>query len=203
MHARAPRLILASGSPQRKQLLADAGYDSVAIEPGAHAECGICSRESPGELVARLAYQKAADVAGQLHARCGAPPGEIVVACDTVAECLGQILGKPADVSDARRMLQTLRGQVHRVYSGLCVWDLSSGVISVGVAHTTLEMDPLDDAQIEEYLASGQWQGKAGAFGWQDRPGWLRIVEGSESNVVGLPLELLAAMLAEERDGAG
>ena len=58
------------------------------------------------------------------------------------------------------------------------------------------EMDDLDDSEIEEYLECGAWQGKAGAFGWQDRPGWLRIVEGSESNVVGLPLELLETMLA-------
>ena len=67
----------------------------------------------------------------------------------------------------------------------------------VRVAVTTLRMDPLTDAQLDEYLASGQWEGKAGAFGYQDRLGWVHIVEGSESNVVGLPMELLAEMLAE------
>ena len=65
------------------------------------------------------------------------------------------------------------------------------------VARTTLRMDPLAPAQIEEYLASGLWEGKAGAFGYQDRHGWLHVIEGSESNVIGLPMELLEAMLAE------
>jgi nucleoside triphosphate pyrophosphatase len=196
MPRRGPTLILASGSPQRKRLLAEAGYAFETIEPGPQAECGVCSRESPGELVARLARQKAADVARQLETRGGEPPGQIIVGCDTVAECRGQILGKPSDRQHARRMLDLLRGQVHRVYSGLCLWELSTGRVHVQVARTTLEMDPLEDAQIEEYLDSGGWQGKAGAFGLQDRPGWLRIVAGSESNVVGLPLELLEAMLA-------
>jgi septum formation protein len=67
----------------------------------------------------------------------------------------------------------------------------------VRVDTTKLRMDNLDDAQIEEYLASGLWQGKAGAFGYQDRAGWLTIVSGSESNVIGLPMELLAEMLGE------
>jgi septum formation protein len=67
----------------------------------------------------------------------------------------------------------------------------------VRVERTTMRMDVLSNEQIEEYLDSGQWEGKAGAFGYQDRVGWLHIVEGSESNVIGLPLELLAAMLAE------
>jgi septum formation protein len=200
MHRRGFKLVLASGSPQRKRLLADAGYDFETIEPGALAECGVCSRESPGELVARLARQKAADVAAQLRLRRETAPGRIIVACDTVAECLGQILGKPADRQHARRMLETLRGQLHRVYSGLCLWELSTGRVQVQVARTTLEMDRLDDARIEEYLDGGGWQGKAGAFGYQDRAGWLRIVEGSESNVVGLPLELLSEMLADRPD---
>jgi septum formation protein len=200
MHRRGFKLVLASGSPQRKRLLADAGYDFETIEPGALAECGVCSRESPGELVARLARQKAADVAAQLRLRRETAPGRIIVACDTVAECLGQILGKPADRQHARRMLETLRGQLHRVYSGLCLWELSTGRVQVQVARTTLEMDRLDDARIEEYLDSGGWQGKAGAFGYQDWAGWLRIVEGSESNVVGLPLELLSEMLADRPD---
>jgi septum formation protein len=65
----------------------------------------------------------------------------------------------------------------------------------VRVAATTLRMDPLSNAQLDEYLASGQWEGKAGAFGYQDRLGWVHIVEGSESNVVGLPMEMLAEML--------
>lgn len=185
-------LILASSSPRRCELLTEAGYRFRVVPPRAEAECGVCSGESPAELVARLAYQKAADVAGRVTEG-------VIVACDTVAECQGQILGKPADESHARQMLELLSGREHRVYSGLCVWHRSDNRSHVEVARTVLRMDPLEPAQIDEYLASGLWEGKAGAFGYQDRLGWLHVRQGSESNVVGLPLELLREML--ERDG--
>jgi len=195
MNDRAGKLILASGSPQRKRLLADAGYAFRIVVPRPNAECGVCSRETPGELVARLARQKAADVVDQLTL-CGDPAdGETIVACDTVAECLGQVLGKPADRGHARQILEMLSGREHRVYSGLCLRTLREAG-TTRVARTTLRMDPLTPEQIEEYLESGLWEGKAGAFGYQDRAGWLHIVEGSESNVIGLPMELLAEMLA-------
>jgi septum formation protein len=207
MSAREATLILASGSPQRKRLLAEAGYTFEVVVPGENAECGICSKETPGEMVARLARQKAADVLSQLRGLEGtaadSPQGaagnrRFLVACDTVAECLGQILGKPADRRHARQMLELLSGREHRVYSGLYVAPVDSPPAArVGVARTTLRMDPLSAGQIDEYLDSGQWEGKAGAFGYQDRIGWLHIVEGSESNVIGLPLELLGEMLAE------
>ena len=115
---------------------------------------------------------------------------------EIVAECNGQILGKPADEEHAQRMLQALRGREHRVLSGLCLWK-KGGEPVVRVAVTVLRMDPLTNAQIDDYLASGAWEGKAGAFGYQDRLGWVHVVEGSESNVVGLPMEPLAEMLAE------
>lgn len=187
------QLILASSSPQRKALLNEAGYRFRIVEPHPGAECGVCSRESPGEMVARLARQKAADVAGRLAGQPEA--GEIILACDTVAECAGSILGKPRDREHARQMLRLLSGREHRVYSGLCLWPLASREPRTRVARTTLRMDNLAESQLEEYLDSGLWEGKAGAFGYQDRVGWLQVVEGSESNVIGLPLELLAEML--------
>jgi septum formation protein len=169
--------------------LAEAGYRFDVVPPDESAECGLCSGEGPAGLVARLAYQKAAEVASRV--------GEgLIVGCDTVAECDGQILGKPRDEEHARKMLQTLRGRDHRVLSGLCLLREPGGWRDVRVAVTRLRMDPLTDAQIDEYLESGAWEGKAGAFGYQDRLGWVHVVEGSESNVVGLPLELLAAMIA-------
>jgi len=184
-----PKLILASRSPRRRELLAEAGYDFEVIPAEEHVECGVCSRESPAELAARLAYEKAANVAQRVGRG-------LVIGCDTVAECGGQILGKPPDMAIAWRMLELLRGREHRVLSGLCVWDYPDGKLDTRVAVTRLRMDPLSDAQIEQYLQSYAWEGKAGAFGYQDRLGWVHVVEGSESNVVGLPLELLAAMLS-------
>lgn len=182
------KLILASSSPRRRQLLQEAGYDFEVIVPSERAECGVCSGESPPEMVSRLAYQKAADVAPRVS------PG-LVIGCDTVAECAGRILGKPADEDCAREMLELLSGRKHHVYSGLCVWRVPDGEPLVEVDRTTLSMRVLSPREIDDYLASGLWAGKAGAFGLQDRLGWLEIVEGSESNVVGLPLERLADML--------
>jgi nucleoside triphosphate pyrophosphatase len=183
-------LILASASPRRRELLAAAGFVFEVVAPRKWAECGVCSGESPPDLVARLAYQKAAEVSTRVG------PATIV-ACDTVAVCRGQILGKPADEAHARQMLEAFAGQPHQVYSGLCVWRVPEGQPLVNVDETALRMDRISPAQIEDYLASGLWEGKAGAFGFQDRPGWLHIERGSESNVVGLPMELLQRMLAE------
>ena len=184
------QLILASSSPRRRQLLQQAGYDFKVISPSDSAECGICSSETPPELVARLAYQKAEDVARRFESG-------LIIGCDTVAECLGQILGKPKNREHAREMLSLLRGREHRVYSGLCLWSRPAGQASVQVEVTRLVMDPITDSQLESYLDTDQWEGKAGAFGYQDGLDWVHILEGSESNVVGLPLELLERMLLE------
>jgi septum formation protein len=182
------RLILASRSPRRQQLLAEAGYQFDVLPPAEAAECGICSGESPPEYVARLALQKAADVTRQIDRG-------LVLACDTVAEWGGQVLGKPQNEAHARQMLEMLSGREHHVYSGLCLWDYPVRDPFIEVASTTLRMERLTKRQIDEYLASGLWEGKAGAFGYQDRLGWLHVLEGSETNVVGLPMELLGEML--------
>jgi septum formation protein len=246
-----PKLILASRSPRRRELLAAAGYDFEVIPPSEEAEGGAVARqksnvlsrfsrapkgsnvlsrfsrapkgsdlprtnkgdgppfadaksgtvprETPRQLVARLARQKATDVFGRISER-PSPTDEtrrLVLGCDTVAECGGAILGKPADRDDARAMLLLLSGQEHRVLSGLCLWPVPGGAPMVRVAVTTLRMDTLTPEVLDAYLAGGQWEGKAGAFGYQDGLDWVHVVEGSESNVVGLPMELLAEMIEE------
>jgi septum formation protein len=179
---------LASGSPRRRQLLTEAGYTFQIVTPSESAECGVCSGETPPELVARLAYQKAADVATRIGP-------SLIIACDTVAECQGQVLGKPQNEDHARTMLSLLSGREHRVYSGLCLWQVPDGEPLVEVDRTTLRMDVLSPEQLDEYLATDLWAGKAGAFGYQDGFDWLHVIEGSESNVVGLPMELLGRMM--------
>ncbi len=185
-----PRLILASSSPRRRQLLAEGGYQFEVIPPHESAECGVCSRETPPELVARLAWQKAGDVAHAIDQG-------IVIGCDTVAECCGQILGKPKNRDHAEQMLRLMRGREHHVYSGLCLWPRPGEEPHVKVAVTRLVMDEITDADLAAYLDTDAWEGKAGAFGYQDGLDWVHIVEGSESNVVGLPMELLAEMLTQ------
>ena len=184
------KLILASSSPRRRQLMAEHGYQCDVMLPSEAAECGICSRETPPEMVARLAWQKAADVAQRVERG-------IVIGCDTVAECCGIILGKPKHRDHAREMLSLLRGRDHHVYSGLCLWLCPGQEHHVQVEVTRLVMDPISDAELQAYLDTEQWEGKAGAFGYQDGLDWVHVIEGSESNVVGLPMELLAKMLEE------
>lgn len=187
------RLILASRSPRRRDLLAASGYDFEVLPASEAAECGICSRETPPELVARLARQKAADVAPLVA-------DGIVIGCDTVAECVGRVLGKPENREHAEEMLRLLSGREHRTYSGLCLWRRPDNRVLFEVAQSTLRMDELSETQIESYLASGEWEGKAGAFGYQDGHDWLHLTSGSESNVVGLPMELLESMLRRMAD---
>lgn len=174
--------------------MTDAGFDFEIIVPSELAECGICSRESTPELVARLAYQKAADVAGRIESDA------LVVACDTVADIMGRVLGKPRDRQHALEMLRLLSGRKHAVYSGLCVWKVTGGKPQsqpqVQVLKSELEMAILSAADIESYLDSEAWVGKSGAFGYQDSHPWLKLISGTADNVVGLPIEPLRQMLA-------
>ncbi len=189
------RLLLASSSPQREFLLREAGFSFEQRVPEVDETQGICSGCGPAELVSSLALRKAADVVRRLPETDHA--ASVVLGCDTVAECGGEILGKPQDRDHARRMLSRLSGQPHRVYSGLCLWPLATGIPKTEVAITHLQMDTLSEDALEDYLETDLWQGKAGAFGYQDGPDWLHITEGSVSNVIGLPLELLDKMLVE------
>ena len=189
------KLVLGSRSPRRRELLEAAGFEFEVVPPSEAAERNPPNGMSPAELVAELAYRKAADVAARVER-------SLVIGCDTVAECDGRILGKPIGEADARRMLKTLSGRRHRVLSGLCLWPVGGSSIIKGkplrrIDVTSLDMDRLAPAELDEYMAGGKWRGKAGSFGYQDELGWVHVVEGSESNVVGLPMELFAKMLEE------
>ena len=182
-------LILASQSPRRRQLLEQAGYDFEVFAPSDTAEDEARAGEHPADLVVRLAFQKAADVVRRR--------GEgLILACDTVADCNGQILGKPSNAEHAAFMLRAMRGSKHFVRSGVCLWERPTNRKLVEVDSTTLVMDPIADEWIEDYVQTDQWIGKAGAFGYQDGLDWVHVTQGSESNVVGLPMERLASMLS-------
>ncbi|TWU67027.1 Maf-like protein YhdE [Crateriforma conspicua] len=184
-------LVLASGSPRRSQLLKAAGYRFSVQPAGDDAECGLCSSVTAPELVARYAFRKALDVVR----KCG---DAVVLAADTVASCDGLVLGKPDDRDHAAAMLRRLSGRRHDVFTGVCLWRSTDGRCVVDVVRTELQMKPISDATLTDHLDSGRWEGKAGAFGFQDGNDWLEIVgTGSESNVVGLPMERLAEMLRD------
>ena len=197
MSQESPRsIVLASRSPRRLQLATAEGWRVRVIVPPEEAESEAAPRgqdESLAQYVCRLALAKAQAVA------TGGPESPLegtILACDTVAEVDGQILGKPADRADARRMLLDLSGCRHRVVSGVCLWRQPGGEPLLGDAESLLEMGELSDEFLDWYLDSGMWAGKAGACGFQDERLPLKLVAGSPSNVVGLPLELVREMLA-------
>lgn len=188
-------IVLASGSPRRSELLEAAGYQFEVIPASSAAECGMCSRETAPEMVARLAYRKAADVATRPEVSRRVE-GALVVGGDTVASCVGQILGKPRDREHAATMLRLLSGRQHEVYTGVCLWSVQRQQRIVDVTCTRLRMQSLTDETIQSYLDSMLWDGKAGAFGYQDGNDWIEILDhGSASNVVGLPMERFAELL--------
>ena len=186
------RLVLASRSPRRQELLLQAGlvFDIFPAEDSIEEPYDSCRFVSAAEFVERQAWLKAQNVAEQL-----ADPAAWILGCDTAVVCEGEILGKPADRADARRMLRKLAGTVHNVLSGLCLWTPLG--IRQEVVETRLQMERLDDATLEAYLDTQKWVGKAGAFGYQDGNDWLRILSGTASNVVGLPIERVMEWLAE------
>lgn len=186
------RLVLASQSPRRRELLSSLGIafdiqipDPTAEPDDAQPEVG----ESIPAFVERLAIQKANSVARLL------PYPALVIGCDTVADVNGQLLGKPKDRQDADRMLRLLSGRTHSVWSGLCLSDSTTGQQWTGIAESQLEMLPLSQVELNVYLDSLEWRGKSGAFGYQDGHPWLRIISGTADNVVGLPLELLQKLI--------
>lgn len=181
--------MLASNSPRRRQLLEAAGYHFIVRPPDESVELEITDRHNADELVAHSSLLKAKHVAEQLESG-------LVLAADTVAECSGKILGKPRDRAHAKEMLQLMCGREHRVLTGVTLWHRPTDEHETFVEQTILIMDDLPDELLEKYLDSNGWSGKAGGFGYQDELGWIHIVQGSESNVVGLPMEQL-----EERIG--
>lgn len=174
------RLVLASASPRRVELLAQVGIVPDAIVPADIDETPQ-RREEPGPLAKRLALGKAEAVAS-------AQDDAWVLAADTVVGLGRRILGKPADADEARRFLTMLSGRRHRVYGGVTVIS-PAGKISRRLVVTTVSVKRLEAAEIASYLESGEWEGKAGGYAIQGHAGaFIRGINGSYFNVVGLPL---------------
>lgn len=196
-----PRLVLASASPRRRELLAQIGVAVDAIEP---ADIDETPRrgEPPRAYAARLASEKAAAVAARC---CG---DDLVLAADTVVYAGRRILDKPVGEADARRLLATLSGRRHRVATAVALTRLRDGAEWRRLVETSVRFRRLSDADIAAYLASGEWRGKAGGYAIQGLAGaFVPALNGSYSNVVGLPLAetcglLRAAGARFEGDGA-
>jgi|SRR6185369_14896893 len=180
-------LILASGSPRRKELLAKLGIPFEIIIAGVSedVEDGI----EPGTMVVMLAKRKAAAVAEKLtHG--------IVIGSDTTIAFEGRILGKPRDEDDAKAILKSLRGKHHQVYSGIALVNVENKRVETSTVVTNIKMRNYSDKELSDYVATGEPMDKAGAYAIQGEGGSLvEQIEGSFDNVVGLPLQELAELL--------
>lgn len=179
------KIILASASPRRRELLAKTGLEFEVV-PFSGEE--IITKTRPEEIVTELARQKASEVAE----RCG--EGTLVIGADTIVAKDGEILGKPADEADAVRMLTLLAGSVHQVYTGVCLIEKEGGKSGERVfcEVTDVEFYPMSEAEIAAYAASGEPLDKAGAYGIQGKCAvYIKGIRGDYNNVVGLPLARL------------
>lgn len=182
------RLVLASGSLGRRELLKLHGYTFDVLpsnipEP-TDARLGDCRH-----YVGELAWLKAAAVAPQV-------PDGVVIAADTVGWLNGKVIGKPEDEADARRIISSLVGTVHELWTGVCLWLRPGDRQFCWQERSLVRMKALTAAEIDAYLRTRQWEGCSGAYAIQlpDDP-YLTVVEGSISNVIGLPMESLAKVL--------
>jgi septum formation protein len=182
------RLILASGSPARRELLERAGYPFEVLpadidEPPGH------QFTDPRAMVEQTAWLKAAAVAPRVA-------DGIVLAADTIGWLNTQAIGKPTDEADARRILRLLGGTIHELWTGVCLWSRPGDLQIAWQEMTVVAFKQLDDRELAAYLATRQWQGCSGAYAILERDDpFVWVVRGSHSNVVGLPMESLAAVL--------
>lgn len=187
-------LILASASPRRHELLAQAGVPFTAESANLNED--LLPNETAAVYVQRLAEEKAQAVWTRHKAADTADDPLIVLGADTCVVCDGQILGKPADVVDARRMLELLSGRTHAVLTGLAAMTRKGVARAVEITQVTFNV--VTDAEIARYIASGEPMDKAGAYAIQGYAArWIPRIEGCYFNVVGLPVARSVALLAE------
>lgn len=184
-----PRLILASASPRRRQLLAEAGY-TFDVHPAGVDESNVPPNLLPGDLAEYLARVKAEAVAPQFR-------DAVVLAADTVVAYADTVLGKPRDAEDARRMLLLLGGTVHSVITGVAVVRIAGSFSRHTRVLSSVHMRPLTEDEVARYVASREWEGKAGGYGIQDPDPFVTRTAGCHTNIVGLPMTTTADLLRE------
>jgi septum formation protein len=184
-----PRLVLASASPRRRELLHVAGFD-FEVHPADIDEDDHPISLLPGDLAEWLATQKAGEIARRF-------PNSIVLGADTVVAFGDSILGKPEDADHARWMLRLLSGSTHMVVTGVALARQRDELMRSTRVISAVNMRPLTDDEVERYVAGNDWQGKAGGYGIQDNDPFVTRTSGSFTNIVGLPMDETTAMLAE------
>jgi septum formation protein len=192
-------LVLASASPRRRELLAQAGF-SFEVHP-AHIPEDPLPNEDPIAYVIRIAREKAQTVFTQLSANPVPQSPEsplVVLGADTTVTLDNQILGKPSDPADAARILRLLSARTHRVITGVALVTANSAEVAAEV--TAVRFLTLSDEEIAAYIATGEPMDKAGAYAIQGRAArWIPRIEGDYFNVVGLPIALVSTLLESSR----
>ncbi len=192
MPANPPDLVLASGSPRRRELLTRAGV-RFEIHPADIDELAV-EGETPHEMVSRLAVDKAQAVAGRLERQ----PRRWILGADTTVVVAGSVLGKPRDPEEAVGMLSRLVGRTHSVLTGVAVCATGEGEPRELVVESRVHMRAAPIREIEAYVATGESMDKAGSYALQgEGRRFVDRVEGSETNVIGLPLDETLALLQE------
>jgi septum formation protein len=192
-------LILASASPRRRELLTQAGLKFTVA--AANLNENLLPDEAAAAYVQRLAEEKAQSVWNAHQSADTLDDPLMVLGADTCVVCDGQILGKPADTTDARRMLELLSGRTHAVLTGLAV--ISGRKIVRDVEITQVTFNQLNDREIAEYIANGEPLDKAGAYAIQGYAArWIPRIEGCYFNVMGLPIARTVALLTEAETSA-
>ena len=184
------KIVLASSSPRRSQLLTALGLSFTVIDPG--VEEFVALDATPEEAAVTLAKRKADAVARRVEG------AEIIIAADTIVAIDNDRIGKPVDREDAIAILRRLSGTEHRVITGIAIIDRGTGRLATGRDITSVRFAPLTDEQIRAYVDSGESDGKAGAYAIQDEGRrFVQEISGSFTNVIGLPLEMLRDILGE------
>ncbi len=185
-----PSIILGSASQRRRKLLAEAGYKFSVVHPNINESSFLPEKQKPCEYAEQLALVKARDVA-QRNPDC------LVVGADTVVDFDGQIIGKPIDAKDAERITRKLFSKPHKVITALAIVRLSDNTELVDSDTTTVYPKKLTAKQIKEHIKGGSWQDKAGAYAIKEAGDeFIERIEGSLTNVMGLPMELFESLLA-------
>jgi septum formation protein len=180
-------IILASASPRRRELLTEAGYKFTIVPSSIDESVFSTENVSSAEYAKKLALAKANDVAGKY-------PDSIVVGADTVVDFDGQIIGKPDDSKHAEEITRKLFSKPHKVITGLAIICKSRNLEIVEAETTTVYPRKLTDAQIAGHIESGIWQGKAGAYSISDNDPFVDHIDGSFTNVMGMPMELFTRL---------
>jgi len=183
------RLILASGSLGRRELLKRAGFQFELIPASIDEPTGAEARD-PRAFVQQVSWSKAAAVAPRIDRG-------LVLAADTVGWINGQVIGKPEDEADARRILRTLGGNVHELWTGVTIWRRPDDLQIIWQEVSRVHFKEMSETELDSYLATRTWQGCSGAYAIQEENDpQVTVVEGSTSNVIGLPMETLERLLA-------